>query len=177
MRHKIKAKFKNERFKYVRDTKQQYIISNYGRLFSVKKNKIKELKKRLNNSGYHSNILSINGKQKSYLVHRMVAFCFIENKKLLPQINHKNGIKTDNYYKNLQWCNASGNVRHSFKNKLQIPMYGEDSHFSKLKTKDVLKIKNLIQKNISIKKISKKFNVSYTAIWLIKKGKTWTNLI
>lgn len=59
-------------------------------------------------------LIKTNRKQTTTIAHRLVAMAFLKRKILSTQINHKNGIKTDNRICNLEWVTASQNVKHSF---------------------------------------------------------------
>ena len=54
---------------------------------------------------------SIN-KRDEY-VHRIVATCFIPNPAGYSEVNHKDGVKTNNHVSNLEWCTGSDNQLHN----------------------------------------------------------------
>lgn len=62
-------------------------------------------------TGYKQVMLS---DRKKYNVHRLVAEAFIPNTERKPQVNHKNGIRSDANAENLEWVTASENIRHAF---------------------------------------------------------------
>lgn len=57
-------------------------------------------------------------KARTFLVHRIVATAFIENKANLPEVNHLNGNKQDNRAINLEWVTPKQNSEHSWKTGL-----------------------------------------------------------
>lgn len=70
--------------------------------------------------GYEKVCIFIDGKYKIMSVHRLVAMNFIPNPNNYPQINHIDGNKENNFYKNLEWCTPSMNVKHAYKNGLNV---------------------------------------------------------
>lgn len=73
------------------------------------------LKPRVNPNGYQ--VIVLNGDQ--LLLHRLVALHFLPNPYGFPQINHKDGDKTNNHLSNLEWCSASDNIEHALKTGLR----------------------------------------------------------
>lgn len=93
--------------------KPYYYISNYGRIYSVKKNKI--MKPFIDKDGYFRIELSTTGQRKckKYYVHRLVGFMFVSGYFDGAMINHINSNRQCNYYKNLEWVTAQGNTDHA----------------------------------------------------------------
>ena len=85
-----------------------YQISNLGRV----KNKKRILKQYCNDKGYLYVSLSKDNKRKFVRVHRLVAMTFIPNINNLPEVNHIDENKTNNYVTNLEWINHIENVRY-----------------------------------------------------------------
>lgn len=92
-----------------------YQVSNYGRVRSLKFNKIKIMKLKKDSHGYIEVGLRKNGeKQQRFRVNRLVAIAFIlnddpENK---TEVNHISEIKTQNDMWNLEWVTPKQNVNH-----------------------------------------------------------------
>ena len=96
-----------------------YTISKSGKhLFSFLMGKDRTLI--INKTGYLRVHLDFMGRRKFYLVHRLVAETFIPNPNNLPQVNHKDGNKLNNHYKNLEWATQVQNSQHSWDNGLQL---------------------------------------------------------
>jgi hypothetical protein len=90
---------------------EDYLISNFGRVYSKKRNII--LKSGLNNRCYYFVILCQLGKHYPKLIHRLVAQAFISNLLNKPQVNHKDGVTTNNNVDNLEWVTHSENNIHA----------------------------------------------------------------
>ena len=120
------------------------------------------------------NFSTIDGRKKTFRLHRLVMMAFnpIDNSENM-QINHKDGNKKNNALSNLEWCTASENQIHAFKNGLQKPRRGSSSNFSKLKEEDIKRIFELRVKGLTHQAIAEKIGCTRSNISYILSNKTW----
>jgi hypothetical protein len=116
-----------EKWKSVPNFENEFEISNYGRLKSIQRQIIRSngrkqtFNERLRkfarlkaNGGFYYIVNLTNQKHKQmFQIHRLVAMVFVPNPKKLPQVNHKNRIKTYNIFFNLEWVSDRENISHS----------------------------------------------------------------
>ncbi len=172
----------NEIWKDIDGYEGRYQISSIGRirgLVNTRGNPLSEpkiLKPRIQRKGYLEVCLKIQQKRKMFKIHRLVAAAFLPNPMNKPQVNHINGIKTDNRAQNLEWATPSENMQHAFENGLNIPAWGETCPQSLLTNDDAEKIRNEYKKysrNFNRKALAKKYGVSLCVIKNIVNGKTY----
>lgn len=136
----------------------------------------KERKLKPYNNGYGYLLVDMrkDGKRYMRLVHRLVAEAFIPNPNNLPQVNHKDGNKSNNQVDNLEWCTCSENQYHAFRHSLKP--YGPNHPKSKLTWDDVYNIRKYYKKGkrgYGVSTLAKKFDVSPSTIRQIVIGKTY----
>lgn len=72
--------------------------------------------------GYHVVDLVIgNAVARTFSVHRVVAITFLGEHPDKHQVNHKNGVRTDNRLENLEWMTPSENIAHGFSSNGRKP--------------------------------------------------------
>lgn len=102
------------------DYRGMYQVSNYGKVRSVDRidnrgelRKGKQLKERhkskKSKEKYLSVVLCKDGKEKSFSIHRLVAYMFIPNPNNFLEVNHKDENQENNHVDNLEWCNNDYN--------------------------------------------------------------------
>ena len=106
-----------EIWKDKKDYEGLYMVSNWGRVKSIKFGKERILKLTKDKDGYLIVNLYKNNKSKTFKVHRLVAEAFLPNSYNLPQVNHKDENPQNNIVTNLEWCDAKYNNNYGTRNK------------------------------------------------------------
>lgn len=94
-----------------------YQVSNFGNIKNIKKNVL--MSTYLKKNGYTVVKLSKEGKAFECKIHRLVATAFIDNPNNLPFVNHKDEIKSNNCFDNLEWCDSIYNNNYGTRSKRQ----------------------------------------------------------
>ncbi len=89
----------------------RYEVSNQGRVRNAHTERVLRSRKRRN--GYLQIGLWYKGQRRVYSVHSLVATAFVEGWREGLEVNHKNGVKTDNRAENMEWVTSSENKRHA----------------------------------------------------------------
>lgn len=165
----------------------KYMVSNYGRIKSLKRMRhsispkgtmcfasVKEIICSQGNDkdGY----LLVSLSCKTYKTHRIVANAFLINPLNKPQINHIDGNKKNNHVSNLEWVTCKENINDADLKRLRKRRVGELNNLSKLRSKDIIEIRKLFESGLSNFKIGEMFGVGDETIRKIKIGKTWKHI-
>lgn len=146
-----------------------YEVSNYGRVrtkFFKRRgytNSYRILTPVDNGNGYLRFNWSLNGKQKTVYLHRLVACAFIKNPNGYKEINHLDENKLNNTADNLEWISHKDNCRYGTRNKRT----GEKNK------KPIICIENGIV-YLSIKDAAKDLGVAVTAVSNCLNGRSKT---
>ena len=127
-----------------------------GSVFGVRG---KFIKPSLSNKGYYR--VGIYGKKVS--VHRLLMSLFVGESEL--DVNHINGIKTDNRLENLEYVSRKENIKHAWDNGLARARYGKNMWTTKI-SDDI--INQINSSNDTNKNLAEIFNISRESVRRIK---------
>jgi len=109
-------------------------------------------------------------------LHSVVAEAFIGPRPHGYDINHKNGIKTDNRVENLEYCSRSDNMRHAVATGLcpkPPTKRGVEQHKAMLTEAQVLEIRDCYKHGSGIAEMARRYGVGESTIRSIVQRKTW----
>lgn len=162
-----------------------YLISNRGNIKSLARvvdrgdkgsylRNEKDLSLSLNKDGYIKVCLQKEGVRTHTNVHILVAKEFIPNPEDLPEVNHKDGNKSNNIISNLEWCTKKFNRQHAYDTGLQKAPKGVKHYKAKLSKKEVIEIRKSKEKGVVL---AKAYNVSPQTISRVKLNKSYKDEI
>jgi len=141
------------------------------------------MKQHLSKGGYLVTNLWHSKDKKIYnlAVHQMVSRTFLGPRPEGTEVNHKDGVKVHNHYKNLEYLTRSGNIKHSYDIGLRISptkgKFGMDSVFFKLSDKKVKEIRKLyFKEKYTQEQLAQKFGVAHQTIGSIVRGYSWSHI-
>lgn len=169
----------------------KYEIGSDGSVWSLDYNHTgerKQIKHYLDQDGYQRVTFVVDGRRHMKVVHRMVAVLFVHNPENKPQVNHKNGIRSDNRAENLEWCTSQENTIHGYrvngrkqtdkqKTLARERFSGSNNPKAKANEATVLSIRRLRAKGKPLKDIAERTGLSVSQVSAIARGKFWANEI
>ena len=149
----------------------KYEISEFGDVKNIQTGNI--LKPSINRGGYKFVCISLhladgNGQRKTIIIHKAVAYTFLNNPNGYICVDHLDCNKLNNHYSNLEWVTMKENNSRAYKNGLFTQPPLESNIIRKLSDEQVYKIRELIEQGNKCVEIAKMFNVDRHTIYNIK---------
>jgi hypothetical protein len=129
------------------------------------------LKPTLPKNGYYQVSLTLEGRPHTRMVHRLIAQTFIPNPDGKRDVNHKNGVKTDNRVANLEWMTHAENAVHAF--GLGLLHRGEKHPNSKLTESDVRTMREAHRVGVGYRELGERFHVTPYTVGQICRRESW----
>lgn len=152
----------------------RYQVSNLGRVKSYF-NGERILQQEFTHDYFRIKLCGKNGK-KRFQVHRLVLWAFDRPPIGNDVCNHIDANTRNNTLENLEWTTESLNVLHRISIGKYLTQSGEKQYNSKLKTNDVLEMRQLYKQGVSGVDLGKRYNVTPECALQVSKGKSWKHL-
>lgn len=156
-----------------------YMISSYGRMKSLKHGREKILSYRYTQDGYIQYSVSINGKPKTIRAARAVAEYFIPNPDNKPTVNHIDGNKQNNHVENLEWATLSEQMNHAYANDLKKPTQGYlqgNAVLTESEVKEIRRIYKARDSEFGMLALADKYGVSSSVINRVVHYRSYKNV-
>lgn len=127
------------------------------------------------NRGYLGVVLDDASRRVRKSIHRLVAIAFLGNPPSeRSQVNHKNGVKSDNTVGNLEWVSPSENEAHAVRNGLKAR--GERHARAVLTIATVAAIRSGRTRGESLSRLARQYHASKRTVLDVVQGRTWRHV-
>lgn len=152
-----------------------FLVTDSGILISRRSKSI--LSMTLSATGYMTHASKIGGRRGTPIcvkIHRLVAEAFVDNPLNKPFVNHLDGVKTNNHFSNLEWCDSSENVRRAYDTGLIARKSAYSNHASKMTPVKMAHLHALVADGSkSLAGMARELGVSKRTVFDIVKGKSY----
>lgn len=163
---------KEEIWKVIKEA-PDYEVSNLGRVKRLRDGY--EVKQCFSFDGYLRVKLRLGMNSRiTRNVHRLVMLNFLPPEDTSLDVNHKDGVKTNNCVDNLEWCTRKHNVIHSYEMGLASNK-GQRHPRALFKDSDIPIIHEMRKEGYKLKEIAEKYGVHISTISKITTGKHWSH--
>ena len=174
IKEKRLKKIEDEEWRYVPDSNDLYMVSNYGRVKSFRYSKTEgQVLRPCQMGNFLAVKISVNKKMVNWYIHKLVATVFIpRDSEDLTYVIHKDLNYKNNQVSNLEWTTKDKvfqnvRTRNKLSGKRRKPVN------TKLKEKDVALLKSLLLRGVSQVEIARLFAISEMQVTRIKRGENW----
>lgn len=147
----------------------RYWASRSGYIMGKRRTVIRAWKRR---DGYLQFSVVSHGKQASLKVHNVIAKTFLGDRPAGHEVNHKDGVRTNNAVENLEYTTRKGNAEH--RGVLGRTAKGSMNGRAKM-TEDVVR-EIRASPNTPASELARRFGVNKSTVQHVKNGKTWKHV-
>ncbi|MCM1323300.1 MAG: HNH endonuclease [Acetobacter sp.] len=159
----------------LKDCKHKYFASTLGRFARERADgKLKIIQGHVTEYGYVKVGISFIHQRKCFFAHRLVLLTFAKSWNEHYQVNHINGIKTDNRLCNLELCTAKHNMAHA--SRTGLIARGERCSHAKLTAQQVRDIRQLLFNKTPVREIMRQYHICSTMVYNIKNKTAWKHI-
>lgn len=167
----------------------KYVAGSDGLIYSTDFNhsgQTKALKGDYDKDGYHHVLMNIGGRRVYRRAHKLVALAFIGDPPAPKhQVNHRNGVRTDNRPENLEYVTSRDNTLHGYRvngrkhsakqRQLASARFKwQGNPKAKLNHEQVLEVRHLRNAcKQSLREVADLFGISRSQVSAIATGRNW----
>jgi hypothetical protein len=168
----------DEEWREVPGSQGRYLVSSYGRVksFAIDKDKGQFLKCTVL-KGYKYLTLKLNKKRNMFFIHKLVALVWLPRpSERHTVVTHLDRNLSNNHYTNLAWLTPHEAYKRNgeyYKKIFTGVTPPDERHNTKLKERDIIQLKKMLQLGVPQVKIAKMFCISEMQVTRIKRGENW----